>query len=468
MSQPVLIPGQHIHLVGIGGFGLSAIARVLLEQGYYVTGSDRSTNALTERLADEGATIYKGHDAQFVMGAEMVIASSAVPDDHVELAMARALGTPVYKRSDMIDAIMRGKVGIAVAGTHGKTTTTSMITHILIETGQQPSYIVGGILRNTGNNAGVGRGKAFVIEADEYDNMFHGLRPQIAVVTSVEYDHPDFFKTPGEMIQSFSKFINLLPDDGLLVACVDDATTAILAQNRFVAGLPVTTYGIDNGVAGWRALNIRNEGQHTLFDVTRDGESLGTAALMIPGKHNILNALAALIVVDQQGVPLKDAAKALARFQGAGRRFDLRGDVGGVAVIDDYAHHPTAIRATLEAARQRYPDRAIWAVWQPHTYTRTQSLMDAYLRAFDDADHVLITDIYAARENPISGVSGANLVSEMKHADVRHTPSLRDAVGVLYTDVHSPAVIVIMSAGDAPLIGVEYLKLRQEGLGKSP
>lgn len=464
--QLVLIPGQHIHLVGVGGFGLSAIARVLLQQGYYITGSDRSANALTDALAAEGATIFNGHDAQHVMGAELVIASSAVPDDHVELAMARALNIPVYKRSDVIAAIMSGKTGIAVAGTHGKTTTTSMIAHILLDTGQQPSYIVGGILRNKGVNAGVGRGKAFVIEADEYDNMFHGLRPQVAVITSVEYDHPDFFKTPGEMIQSFSKFIGLLPEDGLLIACVDDATTAILAQNRFVNGLPVITYGIDNGVAAWRALNLRVEGQHTLFDVMRDGKSLGTAAVMIPGKHNVLNALAALITADDQGVPLADAAKALAGFQGAGRRFDLRGDVGGVAVIDDYAHHPTAIRSTLEAARQRYPDRAVWAVWQPHTFSRTESLMDAYLRAFDDADHVLVTDIYAAREKPLPGVSSANLVSEMKHADVRHTPSLKDAVRVLNNDVQAPAVIVIMSAGDAPVIGVEYLKLRQEGLGK--
>lgn len=455
------IPGQHIHLVGIGGFGMSAIARVLLQQGYYITGSDRSANALTDALADEGATIFKGHDAQQVMGAEMVITSSAIPDDHVELAMARALGIPVYKRSDVISAIMRGQTAIAVAGTHGKTTTTSMITHMLIETGQQPSYIVGGILRNTGNNAGVGRGKVFVIEADEYDNMFHGLRPDVAVVTSVEYDHPDFFKTPGDMIHSFSKFISLLPDDGLLVACVDDATAGILAQNRFVAGYPVVTYGIDNPAADWRALNLRSEGQHTLFDVTRDGKSLGTAGLTLPARYNVLNALAALIVVENQGVKLADAAKALARFQGAGRRFDLRGDINGVAVIDDYAHHPTAIRQTLEAARQRYPDRALWAVWQPHTYSRTQALFDAYARAFADADHVLITDIYAAREQPIPGVDTPALLAEMKHPDARHTPALRDAVRVLHDDVQAPAVIIIMSAGDAPLIGVDYLKLRQ-------
>lgn len=466
MTPVVFVPGQHIHLVGIGGFGLSAIARVLLQQGYYVTGSDRNTNALTDALAAEGAVIYKGHDAQHVMGAEMVIASSAVPDDHVELAMARALGIPVYKRSDVIAAIMSGQVTIAVAGTHGKTTTASMIAHILIETNQQPSYIIGGILRNTGYNASIGAGRAFVIEADEYDNMFHGLEPQVIVVTSIEYDHPDFFKTPGEMIQAFKKFIDLLPDDGLLVACADDMTTAILAQNRFVMGYPVVTYGIDNTQANWQAFNLRTEGAYTLFSVTHDSVSQGTVRLLAPGRHNVLNALAALIVADHEGVPFADAAAALARFQGAGRRFDPRGEVGGVAVIDDYAHHPTAIRATLEAARQRYPQRAVWAVWQPHTYSRTQALMDAYTRAFDDADHVLITDIYAAREAPIPGVSSAAVIAEMKHPDVRHTPSLRDAVRVLNADVQAPAVIVIMSAGDAPLIGVEYLKQRQEGLGK--
>jgi len=456
------VPGQHIHLVGIGGFGLSAIARVFLEQGYYVSGSDRNANALTDALEKEGAVVYKGHDAQNVMGAEMVIASSAVAFDHVELAMARALNIPVYKRSDVMAAIMSGHVSIAVAGTHGKTTTSAMITHILMEAGQNPSYIIGGILRNTRRNAGVGNGKAFVVEADEYDNMFHGLRPQIAVVTNVEFDHPDFFATPSEMIQSFSKFISLLPDNGLLITCSDDQTTAILGQNRLVSGLPVAMYGIDSPMASWRAANVRvDEKGLTSFEVINDGHSFGEIRLLIPGRYNVQNALAALIATESQGVPFEVAAQALAKFQGAGRRYDQRGEVGGVVVIDDYAHHPTAIRLTLEATRQRYPKHAIWAVWQPHTYSRTQALLDSYLTAFESADHVLITDIFAARENPIPGVSADEVVKAMRHADVRYTPGLRDAARTLVLDVQAPAVIVIMSAGDAPIIGVEFLKARR-------
>lgn len=464
--MPRFIPGQHIHIVGIGGFGMSAIARVLLRQGYYVSGSDRRLNALTHALVQEGAEIFEGDDPQHVMGAEMVLTSSAVQPDHVELAMAHSLEIPVYKRSDIIAELMSGQEGIAVAGTHGKTTTTAMITHILIETLQSPSYIIGGILRNTGRNAGVGNGRAFVIEADEYDHMFLGLRPQVAVLTSAEYDHPDFFRTPADMLHAFSEFINLLPADGLLVACVAEPSAAILAQNRLVGGGSVVTYGIHHGQAMWRAHNIHlSEDGRTTFEVTRDGERSGTVQLQIPGEHNVLNALAALIVADHQGVPFDSAADALATFQGAGRRFDPRGEVNGVLVIDDYAHHPTAIRATLEAARQRFPERTLWAVWQPHTYSRTQSLLDGYLVAFDAADHVLVTDIYAAREDPIPGVSSAEVVAAMAHPSAHHTPGLDDAVDWLLRSVQPPAVVVIMSAGDAPLIGVNFLKLRQERSG---
>ncbi len=460
--MPRFVPGQHIHIVGIGGFGMSALAHVLLHQGYYVTGSDRRPNALTQALEQDGAVIFKTEDPQNVVGAEMVLATSAAQADHVELAMARALNIPVYKRADVIADIMSGQVGIAVAGTHGKTTTSAMIAHILVETLQSPSYIVGGIVRSTGRNAAVGTGKAFVIEADEYDHMFLGLRPQVAVVTNVEYDHPDFFRTPNDLVQAFNQFVDLLPIEGLLVACADDPTAAILAQNRFVAGWPVITYGIHNPQAGWRAANIHLDAAYnTVFDVLRGSQKLGTVSLQIPGEFNVLNALAALIVADHQGVPFAEAARALATFQGAGRRFQLRGEIDGVLVIDDYAHHPTAIRVTLEAAMQRFKARTIWAVWQPHTYSRTQALWDSYVMAFESADHVVITDIYAAREDPVPGVSSAELAEAINHPDVRHTPTLDDAVNYLLENVQPPAAILILSAGDAPLIGVNYLKQRQ-------
>jgi UDP-N-acetylmuramate--alanine ligase len=459
---PRFVPGQHIHIVGIGGFGMSALAHVLLNQGYYVSGSDRRLNALTQALEQEGAKIFKSEDAQNVMGAEMVLTTSAAQSDHVELAMARALGIPVYKRSDVMGDIMSGQTSIAVAGTHGKTTTSSMITHVLIETQQNPSYIIGGILRNNGRNAGVGTGKAFVIEADEYDHMFLGLRPQVAVVTSIEYDHPDFFKTPNEMVQAFNQFVDLLPEDGLLVACADNQMAAILAQNRLVAGWPVITYGIQNGQADWRATNIHIDASYQMvFDVVREKQTLGTVRLQIPGEFNVLNALAALIVTDNLGVPFADAARALASFQGAGRRFQARGEVDSVLVIDDYAHHPTAIRVNLEAAKERFKTRKIWALWQPHTYSRTQALWDGYVMAFGAADHVIVTEIYAAREDPIPGISSADLAEAINHPDVHYSPTFDEAVDYLLKNVQPPAVILIMSAGDAPLIGLNYLKLRQ-------
>ena len=300
--MPRFVPGQHIHIVGIGGFGMSAIARILLQQGYFVSGSDRRPNALTQALEGEGAVIYAGAEAQHVVGAEMVLVSSAVPPDNVELAMAHSLDIPVYKRSDVMADIMSGQVGIAVAGTHGKTTTTAMIAHILMTARHNPSYIIGGILRNTGRNAAVGSGKAFVVEADEYDHMFLGLRPQVAVLTTAEYDHPDFFPTPADMIHTFNEFIHRLPDDGLLVVGIDDPTAAIMGQNRLVDGLPVITYGIHHPQAMWRAENLRVDESRTTFDVVREGARLGTVQLQIPADYNVQNALAALIVATEQGV----------------------------------------------------------------------------------------------------------------------------------------------------------------------
>ena len=356
-----LTPGQHIHLVGIGGAGLSAIARILLGQGYRVSGSDRTLNTLTDALAGIGATVYAGHDAANAAGADALIISSAVKPDHVEVLAAQANGIPVYKRSDIMADLMRGKQVVAVAGTAGKTTTTAMITHILLETGQQPSYIIGGVLSTTGQNAGVGAGDAFVIEADEYDNMFLGLRPNIAVVTNVEWDHPDFFRTPEDTQRTFERFVDLLPDDGTLIVCADDPGGRklwlfALRQKRFWT-LPYGTESGDVPVA------LHPDGA---FDFWISGQPW-SARLQVPGTHNVRNALAALLAAGRVGVSTEAAVAALATFRGTARRFELRGEVDGIAVIDDYAHHPTKIRATLQAAPRRYPDREIWAVWQPHT-----------------------------------------------------------------------------------------------------
>jgi UDP-N-acetylmuramate--alanine ligase len=457
-SEPKIFPGQHIHLVGIGGSGLSAIARVLLGQGYKVSGSDRKGNAQTEALARDGALIYEGHDAVYVNGADALIVSSAVSPDHVEVAAARERGVPIYKRQDIIADLMRGKLVIAVAGTHGKTTTTSMIVHILREAGLDPGYIVGGIMRNTGTNAAAGSGSYFVIEADEYDNMFHGLQPDIGIITNVEYDHPDFFKSVEEMRASFTVFAR---NTRFLFVCADDPFLVELYQERHSKNELGSLYGLGD-LAIIRAENIRTDADgSTLFDYVDKtfGSKRFPAWLNVPGIHNVKNAL---VAIRATGRPIAEAIAVLETFQGSGRRFDLRGEVDGVAVIDDYAHHPTAIRATLEAARQRYPERQLWAVWQPHTFSRTQALMYDYVTAFGDADHVLVTDIYAAREQPVEGVNSAAVVAAINHPDARHTSSLEDAVAVLNANVQAPAAIIIMSAGDAPQIGVDFLKLRGE------
>ena len=459
-EMPHITPGQHIHLVGIGGAGLSAIARILLGQGYRVSGSDRTPNALTDALRRDGATVFAGHDASNVTGADALLVSAAIQPDQVEIAAALAAGIPVYKRADIMADLMVGKKVIAVAGTAGKTTTTAMITHILIETGQDPSYIIGGVLSTTGTNAAVGTGDVFVIEADEYDNMFLGLRPNIAVVTNVEWDHPDFFKSPKDMMNSFDQFIDLLPDGGILIACADDWGARFIAEGwQQRAGSVAALYGIDRADIAISAVDVRPEGEGNSFIVTLPDESVTAevVSLRVPGRHNILNGLGA-ITATLNDVTLEQAAKALTTFKGTGRRFELKGEVDDVAVIDDYAHHPAKIRATLEAARSRYPDRQIWAVWQPHTYSRTQALKDDFLAAFKDADHVLITEIYAAREQPIAGVNAVDLAAQMKHPDARFTPTFAEVVDTLMAEVKAPAAMIVMSAGDATQISAEYLK----------
>ncbi len=472
--------GQHLYLVGIGGSGLSAIARVLLGQGYTVSGSDRSLNSLTDALARDGATIYHGHDAAQIVGADALIITSAVKEDHVEVAAARAAGIPVYKRQDIMADLMEGKTVIAVAGTKGKTTTTSMIVHILRECGHDPSYIVGGIMGNTGTNAGVGSGKCFVVEADEYDNMFLGLKPDIAVITNIEWDHPDFFKTSEDMVESFRKFARLLPSEGLLVACADDPLAVKLADERLGSNLKTRTYGINKpGPYDLYLLARRRRtyfwsywadfvqvvGEETRFEFNEPDDILTDVMIPLPGSHNIQNTMAAMIACEAALHLRADAmAEAIRSFKPTARRFELRADVKGIAIVDDYAHNPMSIKAVIEAARQRYPERSVWAVWQPHTYSRTQALFDQFVTAFGEADHVLITDIYAARENPIDGVNSAAVAAAMQHADVRHTPTFADAVLRLQQGVQSPAVVIIMSAGDAPDIGVQYLKLLQDQL----
>ncbi len=455
MAVPQLRPGQHIHFIGIGGAGLSAIARILLERGFRISGSDLSTSALTAALAADGARIFHGHDAAHVRGADLVLATSALRPDHVEVLAAAAQGIPVFNRRDFIAALLRGRDTIAVAGAHGKTTTTSMIAHILQSAGKEPSFIVGGVMGNSGRNAALGAGDSFVIEADEYDNMFHGIESDLAVVTNVEHDHPDFFETPAQMRAAFDKFVNQIRPGGLLVSCADDAAALEIAEARRRIGKDAITYGLSNPRADWRATDLRTVAGRSQCAVVGYGEERGELNLGAPGKHNVLNALAAMIAADKRGVPTAEITAALHSFETTARRFEIRGERAGVIVVDDYAHHPTEIRVNLEAARSRFPGHKIWAIWQPHTYSRLRQFWNSFVAAFDEADHVMILPIYAAREAPLPGVTSAALAQEIQQAC--YAPSMDKAVESLRQSVAAPAALLIFSAGDANVIAEKYL-----------
>ena len=450
-----------VHLVGIGGAGLSAIARVLLERGERVTGSDRTNTPFAAALAADGVAITIGHRPEVVAGADLVVASSAIPADNPELVAAEAAGIPVLRRPAILGELVAGYQTIAVAGTHGKTTTTAMIAWILSQAGLEPSFIVGGIPADFGVNARHGAGRHFVIEADEYDRTFLGLRPFLAVVTNVEHDHPDYYPTDAEFRQAFEQFVKQVQET--LIVCVDDPGSAALN----VPGLRRITYGL-SPAAEWRAEEIRENGAGGLdFLALRGEELMGLVRLRQPGEHNVRNALAALATVDQLGVGFGAARSALASFRGVGRRFEILGQSQGVTVIDDYAHHPSEIEATLATARQRFPAGDLWAVFQPHTYSRTKTFADRLATSFSKADHVIVLEIYAAREAPDPTVSAERLARQIKARDVRFVSELGRAAEQLIAEVKPGSVVVTLSAGDGDQVGRLVLEsLESEATGE--
>jgi UDP-N-acetylmuramate--alanine ligase len=453
---------MHVHLVGIGGIGLSAIARVLHGWGYEVSGSDEQPSALTQALAAEGIAVYAGHRAGQVVGADLVVVSSAIPEDNPEVVEAGRQGLPVVKRERFLGELTHSKTTVAVAGTHGKTTTSAMIAWILTQSGLDPTFIVGGVLQNIGSNARAGAGSLFVIEADEYDRTFLGLQPDVAVITTLEHDHPDCYPTFAEMRSAFRQFVQRVAEGGLLIVCGEDKESKALADHLPAHGCRVQTYGLEP-LWDWWAEGVRL-GNSADFQVWREGKHLGTCALQVPGRHNLLNALAALAASSEAGVNFGLAVAALTRYRGTERRFEVKGQAAGVTVVDDYAHHPTEIRVTLSAARLKYPGRALWAVFQPHTYSRTLALLDGFAAAFGDADHVLVTGVYAARESDTWGVSGADVVDRMVHPDAKYVTTLEAAVTTLVDRVEPGDVVITLGAGDSYLVGerlLHFLRKRQ-------
>jgi UDP-N-acetylmuramate--alanine ligase len=452
---------KNIHLIGIGGTGLSAIARVLIEKGYSISGSDRALSPLAQKLQAEGVKVMIGHKAENIHGADLIVRSSAVTDDNPEIQAALAAGIPVLKRADFLDQLMTGQKCIAIAGTHGKTTTTAMIAWMLSALGADPSFIVGGVLKNLNTNARAGKGAYFVIEADEYDHMFLGLTPEIIVVTNMEHDHPDCFPTPEIYRQAFVDFIQRMPAQGTLLACAENDGSASLVQPARQSGYQVFTYGAgaDNSYQA-QNLSVNQKGGFDFDAISHVPEGspslMGHLSLQVPGKHNVLNSLVALAIAHRLNLPLDKAAQALGEFSGAGRRFDIVGEVNQITLIDDYAHHPTEIRAVLAAARSRYPARRIWAVWQPHTYSRTQSLFNEFVASFSDANRVIVTEIYAARE-PAQNFSAAQLVESMPHPSAKFIAEIPAVSQYLLENLQPNDVVLVLSAGDADQINLQIL-----------
>ncbi len=455
----MLIP-QRIHIVGIGGAGMSAIARVLRDRGHTVRGSDRAEGPMVRSLRAEGIPVIVGHRAENVAGAELVLASSAVPEENVELIAAREAGIPVMRRPDFLPALTEGYDLIAIAGAHGKTTVTGMVAFILEEAGLGPSFIVGGVPLSLGTNGRAGSGNLFVIEADEYRNTFLALKPKIAVITNIEYDHPDAFPSPRFLRLAFGDFVDGIVEGGTLIACNDDPVAHAVAASFHANGGHLVLYGLEDGKGvAWRAEAIEPNAQGGVdFVALHGGEAIGTLHLRLPGRHNALNALAALAVAHELGVEFEQAREALERFRGTGRRFEVMGIVAGVTVVDDYAHHPTQIRAVLEAAKGRYPRSRRIVVWQPHTFSRIRALWDDFITAFEEADEVVVLPIYAAREVDDGTLNHRMIAEAIAHPHVRAVASTDEAAALLAEEVEEGDVVLLLGAGTEYRVGASLLE----------
>jgi UDP-N-acetylmuramate--alanine ligase len=448
---------QHIHFVGIGGVGMSGIAEVLLTLGYRVTGSDARRGEAVERLERLGAKVFLGHEAAHVEGAHVVVFSSAVARDNVEVQAARQRGVPVIGRAEMLAELMRLKYGIAVAGTHGKTTTTSMVAAVLGAGGFDPTVVVGGRVHALGANARLGQGEFLVAEADESDGSFLKLTPTIAVVTTVDAEHLDHYADLEAIVSAFLAFVNKVPFYGAVVVCLDDPNI-----QRMIPRIDkrVVTYGLEAG-ADLTARRLAFAGLRSQFEVVQRGKPLGPVALQVPGRHNVLNALAAVAVGLDLEMPFEKIQSALASFEGVQRRFQIRGEARGVLVVDDYGHHPAEIRATLAAAKAGF-DRRVITVFQPHRYSRTQHLRDDFLTAFYQSDVLIVMDIYAAGEAPIPGVHARDLadgIAAHGHREVLYLGSDREAVlDYLCESTRAGDLVLTLGAGDVGQLGGELLR----------
>ncbi|MDI3339178.1 MAG: UDP-N-acetylmuramate--L-alanine ligase [Sphaerobacter sp.] len=452
-------PPATIHLVGIGGIGMSGLARILAARGYRVQGSDAADSPVVSALRAEGVPVTIGHDAANLGAPDLVVVTAAAPETNPEVAAARARGIPVLKRAALLGQLCDERVCLAVAGTHGKSTTSGMLALALLHAGEDPSFAVGAVLKEVGTNAQPGHGPHFVVEADEYDYSFLWLHPHVAVVTNIEHDHPDLFPTREAVLAAFARFVANIRPGGTLVLSADDPGCRDLLARLGTSGPQVITFGADPA-ADWSLAAAADSGGGHLVRAP-DGRRLHLH-LRVPGWHNRLNALAALAAGAAAGIDPARLLPGLAAFTGVGRRFELRGQARGVTVVDDYAHHPTEIRATIAAARERYPGARIWAVFQPHTYSRTRQLLDDFAAALGLADRVVLTAIYPARETDDLGVSSDDIARRItgRPAAVVATPA---AAGALVAAEAAPGdVVLVLGAGDIWRASEELLRRLQD------
>jgi UDP-N-acetylmuramate--alanine ligase len=458
-------PDTKIHFVGIGGMGMCGIAEVLVNMGYRVSGSDMNDTEITRHLAAIGCTVERGHRASNLAEADVVVVSSAIKGYNPEVEAARAKQIPVIPRAEMLGELMRMKYGIAVAGAHGKTTSTTMMHTVLMAAGLDPTAVIGGRVNSLGlANARWGKSDYLVAEADESDGSFLTLSPTLAIVTNVDAEHLDHYGTFDAVKQAFTNFCNRVPFYGMSTLCLDnEGVQAILPAmtKRF------TTFGIASQ-ATYRARNIRHDGMVTRFVAWRRADELGEVVLPMPGAHNVLNALGVLAISDFLAIPFERYASALAHFEGVARRFTVRGEIGGVTVVDDFGHHPAEVRATLAGARGNFAGRRVLAAFQPHRYTRTRDQLAEFVRAFHDADKVVLCDIFAAGEQPIEGITSEALVQaigEAGHPDVAFVPRREDLAHWLDQHARPGDLVITLGAGNIQLVCNELIELLEKRLG---
>ncbi|MFC1541375.1 UDP-N-acetylmuramate--L-alanine ligase [Candidatus Latescibacterota bacterium] len=454
---PLTKKSKNIHLIGIGGSGMNGIAEILLNLGFMVSGSDLNATPVTKHLESLGANIFIGHSPDNVSSCDVAVYSSAVKEDNPEIRAARERKIPVIKRPEMLAELMRMKYGICIAGTHGKTTTTSMVGQVLTKGDIDPTIIVGGRVTDFGGGAKIGQSHYLVLEADEYDRTFLKLTPVIAVVTNIDLEHLDCYQDIDDIKSAFIQFVNKVPFWGSVILCIDN-----LGVQSIIPEIDrrIITYGV-SPQAEVRAVNIVYEGIKTTFDVDANGKDMGSITLNVPGTHNIRNALAAITIAMEMDIPFKTITEALAEFITVERRFQIIGEKAGIMLVDDYAHHPTEIIASLDGIRVGF-DRRIIAIFQPHLFSRTRDFYEDFGRAFMETDILFVTDIYPSRESPIEGVTG-NMVSEAANAAGHRCASFiadrKELIEAVADCAESGDIIVTFGAGDINKIGYELLKV---------